>query len=207
MLLRRLILAVLLWLPLGVVAADFQEGTHYRQLDTPIPTSSGDKIEVLEIFWYGCPHCFHLEPTVEQWLKTKPANVEFVRLPAILGPSWEMGARAFYVAEQLGVQEKIHSPLFNAIHVEKQRLQTKEQLAEFFAKHGVDKAAFEQAYSSFDVETKLRKSQQLVQRYQVDGVPMVVVNGKYVTNGSMAGSPAGVFQVVDYLIAKESQAD
>lgn len=204
--LRKLILSVLLWLPLAALAADFQEGTHYRRLDTPVPTASSDKIEVLEIFWYGCPHCFSLEPAAEQWLKNKPENVEFVRLPAILGSSWEIGARAFYVAEKLGVLEKIHGPLFNAIHVDKQRIQNKEQLAEFFAKHGVDQTAFEQAYNSFEVETNLRKSQQLVQRYRVDGVPMVVINGKYVTNGSMAGSPAAIFQVVDQLIAEEGKA-
>ena len=113
------LLYALLCAPLALYAANFQEGSHYQRLPTPVPTSVEGKVEVVEIFWYGCPHCFRLEPVVDQWLEHKPDNVEFVRIPAVLGPSWELGARAFYVAESLDILDKIHAPLFDAIHVQK----------------------------------------------------------------------------------------
>lgn len=200
-----LLLFALICLPLVLQAATFQEGRHYQRLPNPIPTSTDDKVEVVEIFWYGCPHCFHLEPVVSKWLENKPNNVEFVRIPAVLGSSWELGARAFYVAESLGILDQIHTPLFDAIHVQKKPMRTVDDLAAFFAEHGVDRATFDKTFNSFDVETKLRRSQDLVRRYRVDGVPTVIVNGKYMTTGTMAGSSEGIFEVVDYLVAQESK--
>ncbi len=200
------ILFVLLWLPLAALASDFQEGTHYRRLANPVPTSTGDKIEVVELFWYGCPHCYSLEPITDKWLEHKPDNVEFVRIPAVLGARWELGARAYYVAETLGVLDRIHAPLFAAFHVQKRRLRSEEGMAEFFAEHGVDLTAFRENFASFGVETKLRRAQQVVKRYRIDGVPAVIINGKYETTSSMAGSPAKIFKVVDYLIRKENEA-
>ena len=199
------LLFALMCSPLALHAASFQEGTHYQRLPTPVPTSTEGKVEVVEIFWYGCPHCFHLEPVVDRWLEHKPDNVEFVRIPAILGPSWELGAKAFYVAESLGILNKTHTSLFDAIHVQKKPMRTVDDLAAFFAEHGVDRATFDKSFNSFDLETRLRRSQDLVRRYRVDGVPMVIVNGKYVTTGTMAGSSAGMFEVVDYLVAQEGK--
>ena len=199
------LLFALVFLPLVLLAASFQEGAHYQRLPTPVPTSTEDKVEVVEVFWYGCPHCFHLEPVVDKWLEHKPDNVEFVRIPAVLGTSWELGARAFYVAQSLGILDKIHTPLFDAIHVQKKPMRTVDDLAAFFAEHGVDRATFDKTFQSFEVETKLRRSQDLVRRYRIDGVPTVIVNGKYFTTGTMAGSSAGIFEVVDYLVAQESK--
>ncbi len=207
----RLVMAILLilsWLPMIACAeehSDFQEDTDYRRLETPVSTATDDKVEVVEAFWYGCGHCYRLEPVIEEWLKNKPDNVEFVRIPAVLGSNWEPHARAYYTAEVLGVLDNIHKPLMDAIHLQKRSLFNENQLAEFFAEHGVDKKAFFKAYNSFEVETRLQRSQQLIRRYRIQGVPAIIVNGKYVTNGTMAGSVPRMFEVVNYLVEKESE--
>ncbi len=204
---RRLLPIVLACvLPLAVArAADpaappFQEGKDYIRLSSPVPTSAPGKIEVVELFWYGCPHCFELEPTVREWLKHKPDNVAFVRIPVSFGANWEPGARAYYAAEALGVLDQIHQPLFDAIHREKRKLSSEDELAAFFAEHGVDQDAFRKAYNSFQTETQLRRGNQLAQRYGVRGVPAVIVNGKYDVR-----SPR-MFEVVDFLIVQEAAA-
>lgn len=193
-------------LPLvGAHAADpatpsFQEGKDYVRLSTPVPTSTPDKIEVIEMFWYGCPHCFDLEPKVQEWLQHKPENVAFVRIPVSFGANWEPGARAYYAAQSLGVLDQINKPLFDAIHVEKRRLSNEDEMAAFFAEHGVDEAAFRKAYNSFQTETELRRGNQLAQRYGVRGVPAVIVNGKYSVQSQR------MFEVVDFLVAQEAAA-
>ena len=180
----------------GAVTAQelYREGVHYETLPAKVPTSSGDKIEVVEMFWYGCPHCFRLEPAVEKWLETKPDNVEYVRVPGV-GGRWDLGAQAFYTAEKLGMLEKIHTAMFDAIHVEKRPINNVEQLADFFADQGVDRQAFEKALNSFEVKTNMQRAKQLMQRYRVTGVPVLIVNGQYKTNS---------FDVVDFLVNKES---
>lgn len=202
-------LLVLLWLPLSLPAAEnaeFQEGTHYRRLDTPVATSTEDKIEVVELFWYGCPHCYSLEPAIDHWLEEKKSeNVEFVRIPAVLNRNWELGARAFYTAKALGVLDKIHSPLMNAIHAQRRPMRNEADLAEFFAGQGVDKESFHKAYNSFAVETQLRRAQQLVRGYGVHSVPSFVINGEYVVTASMAGSEERLFEVINHLIQKEAE--
>jgi len=194
----------LTWMPLEA-SAEFKEGKDYRRLSTPVPTATGDKIEVVEIFWYGCPHCFHLESKINGWVTNKPENVAFMRLPADLGRQvGRTHARAFYTAEALGVLDKIHEPLMQAIHVKKQPLNTKAQLAQFFAEQGVDKKDFEEAFNSFQVDTEVRRSQKLVRSYRVGSVPTIVVNGKYIVDSALAGSPDKIFEVVNYLIDKEA---
>jgi thiol:disulfide interchange protein DsbA len=192
---------------LNVASAEtqFQEGTHYQRLNTPVPTSSDNKVEVVEAFWYGCGHCYNLEPAIETWVANKPENVAFTRLPTVLGRSWEPHARAYHTAEVLGVLDKIHQPLLEAIHAEKRRLMNEDQLAEFFAEQGVDKDTFRKTYNSFAVETRLKRSQDLVKRYRLRSVPTIVVNGKYVTDTSMAGSGKKLFEVVNYLVEKEAK--
>lgn len=199
---------LLLWLPLAGAEdnAPFKEGVHYQRLNNPVPTSAGDKIEVVEAFWYGCPHCYSLEPMIEEWLKRQPDNVAFVRIPAVLGRNWEPHARAYYVAKELAILDKIHKPLFAAIHAQKRPLGSEQQLADFFAEQGVDKDAFRKAYESFAVaKVELPRSQKLIQSYGINGVPAFIVNGKYLTSGSMAGSHEKLFEVLDFLIAKESK--
>lgn len=196
-------LLVIFFAPFGAIAEEFQEGVHYTRLAQPQPTSTGDKVEVLEVFWYGCPHCFRFEPYVERWLRKKPEGAEFVRLPGIFRPSWEPHARAFYTSELLGVFDKIHQPLFNAIHLEKRTLNTDEQLMDFFAEFGVDKTEFLKTYRSFAVETRIRRAKTLVERFDIDGVPAVIVNGKYFVSNRTTGSNAKTLKVINFLVDKE----
>jgi len=193
-----------LW-PLAAGAADYKEKIHYQLIQPPQPTTTKDKVEVVEMFWYGCPHCNALEPYVERWLKRKPGNVEFIRIPAVFRPMWELHARAFYTAEILGVQDKTHSAMFEAIHNQKRTLGTEQELMEFFAQHGVSNADFNRVFRSFAVEAKVRRAKDLSQRYGIDGVPALIVNGKYRTGSQLAGGNAEIFKVVDFLVAKETK--
>lgn len=187
-----------------VMAEDFKEGVNYELVTPPQPTTTGDKVEVLELFWYGCPHCFRFEPFVERWLEKKPANAEFVRLPAIFRAEWEPHARAFYTAQIMGVTEKVHRPLFNAIHQEKRTVDNEEKLRDFYGEQGVNKEEFTKTYNSFAVETRVGRAKMMVGRYGVDGVPSVIVNGKYRVSARTAGGNAEMLKVIDYLVAKES---
>ncbi len=186
-------------------AASYKAGEHYEVISPAQPTSSKDKIEVVEMFWYGCPHCFRLEPFVERWLKKKPANVKFVRMPGVFRPSWEIHARAYYTAEILGVVDKVHRPMFDAIHEMKQRMNTEPSILALFVKHGVPEKDFKRVFRSFAVETKLRRAKDMGTRYQAKGVPALIVNGKYRTSGHAAGSNSKVFKVVNQLIKMESK--
>lgn len=186
-----------------VLAAVYQEGKEYELVTPPQPTTTGDKIEILELFWYGCPHCYKFEPYIQRWLKKKPAHVEFVRLPAILPPRWAFLARAFYTAQVLGVLDKINEPLFAAIHELKRSLDNEQALAGFFAEHGVAQQDFHRVFRSFAVDSKVRRAMDLSRRYGVRGVPSVIVNGKYRTSPGQAGGAANVLKVIDFLIKKE----
>ncbi len=191
---------------LAFPALAMDEGIDYAKLPQPQPTDTGDKIEVLELFWYGCPHCFHLEPGLDKWLERRPPNVAFRRMPAVLGPHWEPPARAFYAAEQLGVLDKIHTPLFDAMQVKKRKLDSEDELAEFFVEQGVPKEAFLKAYRSFAVDVKMRRAVEMGKRYGVDGVPSFIVNGKYRTSATQTGGIEKLFEVLDYLVAEETRA-
>ena len=198
--LRRLLLMVLACaLPLAVFATDlpspFKEGQDYARLANPVPVATPGKTEVVEMFWYGCPHCYDLEPSTQAWLKRKPDNVAFVLIAVSFGASWEPGARAYYAAEALGVLDKLHQPLFEAYH-QRRPLGDVDALAAFAAEHGVDAEAFRKAYTSFQTETQLRRGNQLAQRYGIRGVPAVIVDGTYEIR-----SPK-VFEVVDFLISQ-----
>ena len=187
-------------------AADFEEGKHYVRLSTAQPTSTPDKIEVVELFWYGCPHCYRLEPHIEQWLESKPDDVAFVRMPAILSPRWELLARAWYTADMLGVTEQIHKPLFEALHDERRRITSVEQLREFFVEQGVSGEDFDRTFHSFGVAAKLNRAREMTRRYRVRGVPALIINGKYRTSASEAGSHAAMIEVTRDLIEQERAA-
>lgn len=193
---------------IGPSLAGIDEGIEYQLVTPPVRTANPEKIEVVEMFWYGCPHCFQFEPVLEQWKSKAPANVEIIRIPAIFPnkPEWEASARAFYTAELLGVLDKIHTPLFEAIHKKRQRLFTKETLAEFFASQGVSKNDFNQTYDSFGVQMKVNRAKDLTQRYGIGGVPTMVINGRYQTHASLTNGQAGLLKVVDFLIDKENTA-
>jgi len=185
-------------------AADYTEGVEYKAL-APQPTDTGDKIEVLEFFWYGCPHCYTFEPYIKAWKKTKPANVEFVRVPAIFRPDWEVQARTYYALSNMGVIEDLHEKIFAAIHKDKKKLDKKAALTDFVVKNGVDRKKFEEEYNSFSVDTMVRKAKKKQTAYKIQGVPSIVVNGKYLSSGSMSGSYDNLVKILDFLVAKESK--
>lgn len=202
-----LVFLLALWAAPLAFAADKNapdEGIEYQLVTPPQPANTAGKVEVVELFWYGCGHCFVFEPHIGGWLKKKPENVEFIRIPATLNPGWVIHARTYYTAEVLGVLDKIHGPLFNAIHVEKRKLNDEAALAAFFAARGVPEEDFRKAFRSFAVETKLRRATSLTQRYGISGVPAIIINGKYRTDAGMTGSYENLLQVMDYLIRKEA---
>ena len=185
-------------------AGAFKAGVEYELMAKPQPTQTGDKVEVLELFWYGCPHCYKLEPHIEHWLENKPANATYIRLPAVFNAQWMIHAKAFYAAEAMGILDKVHRPLFDALHAQKKKLYTKDTIADFFATLGVDRAEFIKTYSSFAVTTKANRAKQMTRRYGISGVPALIVNGKYRTSAHKAGGEAKLMQVINALVAKES---
>ena len=199
----------------GMLALTSQPSTaaeaavNVEGLYTPIqparPLEQNGKVEVIDVFWYGCPHCFSFLPFMEQWVATAPADVDFKRMPAIFRPSWEAHARAYYTARTLGVQDEIHKPLFLAIHQENRPLNNKAELRAFFVEHGVDEQEFDDTWDSFAVEKQMRQSKVMVPRFGVRGTPSVVVNGKYLVSASTAGSYKNLIAVVNALVAKERQ--
>ncbi len=182
----------------------------FETLSPAQPVQNSDKIEVIEFFWYGCPHCYHFEPEISAWLKTKPANVEFIRQPAIFSDLWGKHAKIFFTTEALGlpekVQEKIHADLFDAIQNKKQKLITEEELAKFFVEHGVKEDDFHNAYNSFAVDAKMRQAEGMGLRYGITGVPTIVVNGKYRVTGQSAKSQENILTVTNQLIQEESKS-
>ena len=175
----------------------------YKELPSVQPIRTGDKIEVLEVFWYGCPHCYYFEPVIEKWLEEKAEYIEFVRMPGILGKNWLPHARAFYAAEKLGILDIIHKPLFDAIHKDKRKILDEKSLRVFFSEHGVSGDEFDQAYNSREVEEKVRAAFTAGQGYALTGVPAIIINGKYTTSASMAGSFEKIIDVTNTLAAKE----
>lgn len=181
-----------------------EELTGFETLASPQPTQNPDKVEVIEFFWYGCPHCYDFEPILENWVKNLPANVDFIRQPAAFSDLWAKHAKAFYVAQALGVLDKVHADFFDALQNKHQKLENEDQLAAFFTAHGVKESDFREAYNSFLVDTKVRQAAVTPARYGVTGVPVLIVNGKYKVDGKSAGSHEKMIEVVNQLIKKES---
>jgi len=194
-------------LPLSSMAMPeaFIDGVHYKATPTRLATNDENKIEVIELFSYSCPHCFNLDPQVQLWKETLPENVTFTHVPAIFRDSWMQLARVFYAAEATGDLEKLHPLLFNAIHVEKLRLQTEEQLLDFVAKQDIDRDAFEKMMNSMTVRAKVKKALVLSQTSGITGVPAMIVDGQYRTDAPLAGSMEDMLKTVDFLIQKESK--
>ena len=201
---RSLLVFSLLLMFAGMAqAAGYEEGKHYKRVDHP-KTIEGDTVEVLEFFWYGCPHCYSFEPYIGKWEKNKPENVAFERIPATFQPMWVLHARAYYALQMLGVGEQIHPKFFSEIHNKKNYMKTLDALIAFVEKQGVNRTEFVDAMNSFTVETKVRKAQKLVNGYKLNGVPSVTVNGKYLISASMAGSYDNMIKIMNYLIEKEA---
>ena len=184
-----------------------QEGTDYLLLDKPAPTeAAAGKVEVVEFFWYSCPHCNRFEPQLEAWIKKMPKDTVLRRVPVSFRPDFEPQQRLYYVLESLGKVDELHKKVFYAIHVDKQNLSTADQVAAWAEKQGLDKAKFVEAYNSFPIATKARKATLLQDAYKVDGVPALGVAGRYFTSGSVAQSMERALVVTDYLIGLSRKA-
>ncbi len=181
-----------------------EESPGYEAVAPAQPTANPDRIEVLEFFWYGCPHCYSFEPALKSWLKAKPENVEFIRVPAVFNEEWGKGAKAYYIAEALGVIDAVHADLFDAVQEKHQKLDSEEELAKFFTAHGVKEADFKDTYNSFMIDTKLRQAPAIAAKYGITGVPTIIVNGKYRTTGNLAGGQEKMIDVLNELVKKES---
>lgn len=174
----------------------------YALMNPPQPTEGGGKIEVVEFFWYGCPHCYHLEPALNAWLKNAPKDVVFKRIPAVPSASWEPLASVYYTLEAMGLLDKYHSKVFDAIHKDNENLGNKNVREKWLAKNGIDAKKYEEMEKSFSVVSKVQRAKQLTQAYKVDGVPRIVVNGRYYTSPDQAGgADQRMLAAVDQIIA------
>ena len=185
-------------------SARFKEGTHYKKIVPAQPTSAAPgNVEVLEAFWYGCAHCFSLDPALESWRNKAPSYITFVRLPAMWNEITRMHARLFFTIELLGKLDSLHPLIFREIHVNGNQLNTVDKISAFLKQHGVNPDEFQKAFSSFSVESKLQRADFLNRRYRVQSVPMILINGKYSTDISSAGGEAGLFALMNELTAHE----
>lgn len=192
-----------------------QNGVDYRMLEKPQQTEAGKKVEVIEFFWYSCPHCNALEHDLVEWIKKQGDNIVFKRIPAAFRDSMVPQQKLYYTLEAMGKFNELHQKVFNAIHVEKKRVDTDAEILDFMVKQGVDKQKFLEVYNSFGVQSKAKRAMQLMQAYQIDGVPLLAVDGRYVTSPSIVSASVGnrpepvlhqaTFQVMDWLVSKARQ--
>ena len=202
-------LSIFLAFTLPSTAQEFQEDVNFFPLLVEQPVRTGDQIEVLEIFWYGCPHCYALEPYLKKWLKNKPEFVEFVQLPAVLNRSWAFDARVFYTFVALGLMDELHEAYFDAIHQDRRRMKNVEQVASWAQEQGIDPKLILDTFNSFGVDSMLANATQMSGRYEADGVPTIIIDGKYRTTVSLAGGHNEMIDLINYLAqrAKSERAD
>ena len=173
----------------------------YSMLTPPQATDGSGKIEVIEFFWYGCPHCYSIEPAVSAWLKSAPKDVVFKRVPAYPSDAWGGMAVMYYTLEAMGLLEQYHSKVFDAMHKQNVNLANKGKRDEWLKANGIDPAKYAEVEKSFSVSTKVARARQMTQAYKVDSVPRFIVNGKYVTSGEQAGGHEKIFPTIDQIIA------
>ena len=199
-------LAAVAWAAAAPNAAALDIEGRYEVLHPPQLTETGDRIEVVDVFWYGCPACYRFLPAMEAFERDKPEYVEIRRLPAVFRETWAVHARAFYTARILGAAEETHRALFDEIHANRRPTDSRESLAAFFERQGVDRSEFEKTWDSFAVESLVRKSVLMQQRYGVRGTPSVIVNGKYRVTGRLAGSYENMIEIARTLAEREYEA-
>jgi len=206
---RRKVLASMGYGTLALAAAPLfaqggpQAGRDYVVLSPPLPPESKTRVEVIEFFWYGCPHCYAFEPVIEPWIKKLPPEILFHRIPAVFNDSWIPHAKLYYSLEILGEVDRLHGLIFDTIHKEHQMLATETLMADFLEKNGVPRKKFTEAFESFSVQSKVQHSIQLQSAYKIDGVPAMGIDGRYLTNNVMVGGRhESVLPVVDYLIGE-----
>ena len=203
-----LVLMALVALPLmalSALAEEWVEGEHYDVI-TPVLRGKSDKIEVTEFFWYGCTHCYSFEPQIAQWKKSLDDDVVVVGSPAMWNALMEVHAKAFYAAQVLGVLDKVHMPLFQAINVDRKRLDSEDELAALFAASGVAREDFQKAFNSFGVGSQVRQANSRARAARITGTPAMMVAGKYRISTRKAGSQANMLKLATFLIQKERAA-
>ena len=200
---RMLALLAGLFMLTGVLAAEpAEEGTDYQRLAKPVPVETGKQVEVVEFFWYRCPHCNQLEPGLEAWVKKLPADVRFRAVPAILNPNWLPAAKLHYALADVGALDRLRGKVFDAYHKDKIDLDDETVLMAWIRKQGVDEARFKAAYRSFSVQTRAMKGAQTARNAGISGVPVLMVDGKYLTAISMTYTEERLFEVLDQLIQR-----
>jgi thiol:disulfide interchange protein DsbA len=201
---KGLLVAVALFLS-GAALAEAQLGKDYSLLNPAQPTST-KKIEVLEFFFYGCSHCFHLHPLLSAWEKTMPKDVELTFVPTVFRDSWEPMASTFYALESMGQQQQLHDALYRAWNEENMALVDADKIADFVAKHGVDRAKFTAAYNSFSMQSKVTRAKQMIRSYGINGTPTFVVDGKYVIEGLQPEDTIRALKEVIVMARKEHRS-
>ncbi len=211
----RILLSALIYglflLPLTACQAEteavYEAGTHYEVLPQPVPTSDPTKIEVAEVFWYGCGHCFSFEPLVSEWKNQLPEDVVFIGVPAIWAPVMELHARAYYTAKALKALDKVHLPVFEAMNLQKKKLETEKEIEAIFVANGVSAEQFAKVFNSWGIGQQAKLSQVKQRGYRTQGTPELVVNGKYRISSRMTGGHEAMLKVASYLIEQERKAD
>jgi protein dithiol oxidoreductase (disulfide-forming) len=188
---------------LALAQRKMEEGKDFRALEKKAPVDApAGKIEVVEFFWYSCPHCAAFEPRLAAWLKKLPPDVSFRRVPVAFRDDFVPQQRLFYTLEAMGKVDDVHAKVFQEIHQNRQPTDREDRILAFVEKNGIDRAKFQELYNSFAVSTKARKAKQLQDQYEVDGVPALGVNGQFYTDGTLAGGMDRALAVADYLIAE-----
>lgn len=200
---KKLLSALMLLASFNVLAADPQIGQDFDKTLQVIPTDNPNKIEVTEVFWYGCIHCYQMDPILNAWVKKLPADVTFKRVPGLPQPAWAPMAKAFYAMEDLKLTEKLHTALFDAVNKEKSLNPTDEAAAINWItkKSGLDKSKVEAAFKSFSMNNKLNQASQFFRASGATGVPSLVINGQFITSSTMSGGNIQALKVADYIIA------
>ena len=200
---KKLLSALMLLASFNVLAADPQIGKDFDKTTQAIPTDSANKIEVTEVFWYGCIHCYHMDPLLNAWVKKLPADVVFKRMPGLPQPAWAPMAKAFYAMEDLKLSEKLHTALFDAVNKEKSLDPTNEAAAINWLtkKSGLDKAKVEGAFKSFSMNNKLNQAANFFRASGATGVPSLVIDGQFITSSTMAGGNEQALKTADYIIS------
>ena len=186
----------------GETVAQTVDATKYKPTREQMIVTTGDKVEVAELFWFGCGHCYSLEPALKQWKKNMPANAMFRKVPAIFSARWEFHGKAFYTMQTLGVPDAAYDDFFSNIHVKRQSMNSMGQLVALLATYDKTEQQIESAFNSFDVSNKMRAAKKITRQSGADGVPAIVVDGKYITSQQLTGGTAEMFKVVDQLIGK-----
>nr|WP_314524049.1 thiol:disulfide interchange protein DsbA/DsbL [uncultured Pseudomonas sp.] len=179
----------------------------YVELTNAVPVAVPGKIEVVELFWYGCPHCYSFEPVINPWVEKLPSDVNFVRIPAMFGGPWDAHGQMFLTLEAMGVEHKVHAAVFEAIQKQHKKLLTPEEMAEFLATQGVDKDKFLATFNSFAIKGRVVQARELAKKYEITGVPTMIVNGKYRFDIGSAGGAEQALQLADKLVDQERAAN